>query len=216
MMEDMRRNSKLSMSFVYTILGWELQVHLTIMTMFVNLNSEGLVIIGSSIGLLGWACTLVALFYLPRPAMPWEQCEGLIYYLYECGGGFLFSANVNIFLFSLILLFQVRFNLLMNLNHSISIPALLLYLTNIVIILYPKGCPVNVLRQQVNYPLCVAIVFFACVQIWLLLQQKKNGPYLCLREMIKGKDYNYYEDILISEGDELIDDVCSICLQPIA
>jgi hypothetical protein len=186
------------------------------MTMFVKLNSEGLVIVGSCIGIVGWGFTLLALFYLPRPAMAWEQCEGLLFYLYECGGGFLFSSNVNIFLFSLILLFQLRFNILMNLNHSISTPALLLYITNIILILYPKGCPVNLLRQQVSYPLCVAIVLMACLQIWLLQKQRRNGPYLCLRQMIKGKDYNYYEDIMISEGDELIDDVCSICLQPIA
>jgi hypothetical protein len=181
MMEDMRRNNKLSMSFVYIILGWELQVHMTIMSMFMSVNNEVLVVLGSSIGLLGWGCTLLALFYLPRPAMPWEQCEGLIFYLYECGGGFLFSSNVNIFLFSLILLFQLRFNMLMNLNQAISTPAILLYLTNIILILYPKGCPVNILRQQVNYPLCVIIFLFAYLQTHLLMQQKKKGPYLCLR-----------------------------------
>ena len=47
----------------------------------------------------------------------------------------------------------------------------------------------------------------------LLYFQSINGPYLCLREVINGKDFNYFEEINLSENDEIAEEACPICLQ---
>jgi len=58
---------------------------------------------------------------------------------------------------------------------------LLIYIVDLIWIMYPLGCPVNAFRIKVNYPLCICIVPIAIIQIYLLREQSVRGPYLCLR-----------------------------------
>lgn len=59
-------NNKLSLSFVYVVIGWELQAHLLVVRLF-EAGKESMFGFGIFFGMLGWGLTLVSLLVLPRP-----------------------------------------------------------------------------------------------------------------------------------------------------
>jgi hypothetical protein len=172
--------------------------------------------IGVFIGLLGWGVSLATLLLLPRPFVGWESIEGLIYYGYTCSSGLFFTQSGNVMLYALSPLLQVRFNVLQNIKNSICPFAFSIYLINIFFIYYVKGCPACTLRYPLDLPLCFKATAVAVVLGVMLWMQGRKGPLLCLREAIQGKDYKYLVEINLSEGEEMMEEVCAICLQPLA
>jgi hypothetical protein len=118
-------------------------------------------------------------------------------------------------LYALSPLLQMRFNVLRDIKNSICPFAFSLYLINIFFIYYFKGCPACVLRYPLDLFLCIKATVTAVIIAVLLYFQGRIGPLLCARQAIKGKDYRYLEEINLSEGEEMMEDVCSICLQPL-
>jgi hypothetical protein len=118
-------------------------------------------------------------------------------------------------LYALSPLLQMRFNVLRDIKNSICPFAFSLYLINIFFIYYFKGCPACVLRYPLDLSLCIKATVTAVIIAVLLYFQGRIGPLLCARQAIKGKDYRYLEEINLSEGEEMMEDVCSICLQPL-
>lgn len=66
-----RTNTNLSMAFLYVIIGWELQAHISVIKMFEATRNPDLVGLGVMIGLGGWLLTLASLIFLPRPLLPY-------------------------------------------------------------------------------------------------------------------------------------------------
>jgi hypothetical protein len=72
MIDSFRRDSnKLSFSFVYVLIGWELQSHLLVIRLFEASNDAEMMGLGIMIGLIGWGAVLCSLFLLPRAIYPW-------------------------------------------------------------------------------------------------------------------------------------------------
>lgn len=140
----------------------------------------------------------------------------MLYYAYTCTSGFLFSQEGNIMLYALSLLLQMRFNVIRNIKHSICPYALSIYLINIFFVYYFKGCPACLLRFPLNLPICIIATVIAVGLAISLQMQGRYGPLLCARQAIQGKDFKYMEEINLSEGEEMMEEVCAICLQPLA
>jgi hypothetical protein len=73
-----------------------------------------------------------------------------------------------------------------------------------------------VLRYPLDLPLCVKASIVALILGVILKMQGKYGPLLCLRQYFQGKDHRYLVEIELSEGEEMMEEVCAICLQPLA
>ena len=207
-------NGKLSMAYVYVIIGWELQAHLTVIKMFEG--DENVAEFGILIGMAGWVATLSSLLVLPRPLVLWESFEGLVYYSYACTSGFLLSQAGNVMLYALAPLLQIRFNILRKSKNSICAYGMAMYFINIFFIYYFKACPACVLRYPLDLPLCLKASIVALILGVILKMQGKYGPLLCLRQYFQGKDHIYLVEIELSEGEEMMEEVCAICLQPLA
>jgi transmembrane E3 ubiquitin-protein ligase len=101
-------------------------------------------------------------------------------------------------------------------KHAVCKHFYALYLINIFFLYYVKGCPACLLRYPLDLPLCFTATLLAALIGGVLYLQGRYGPLLCLRECILGKDYRYKLEISLSEGEEMMEEVCAICLQPLA
>ena len=119
-------------------------------------------------------------------------------------------------LYALSPLLQIRFNILRNTKNAICPYGLGMYLINIFFIYYFKACPACVLRYPLDMSLCIKATIVATILSVLVVMQGRYGPLLCLRQYFRGKDHNYMVEIEFSEGEELMEEVCAICLQPLA
>ncbi len=182
--------NKISLSLVYVVVGWELQAHSTVISLFQAAQDEvsGM---GMFLGFMGWGLTLLVLFVLPQPFFPWETFEGLVYYAYAISSAGLFSQSTNILLYALTPLLQVRFNIMRKEKHSVCWYFYALYLVNIFFLYYIKGCPASLLRYPIDLTICFTATFIAALLGAILYLQGKYGPLLCLRELILGKDFRY-------------------------
>lgn len=127
--------------------------------------------------------------------------EGLIYYLYECTSGSLFPQSTNVMLYAISPLLQLRFNVCRNVKNSVCPYAISIYLINIFFIYFFKACPSNLLRYSLDLLLCIKASIVAVILTILIYLQGRQGPLLCARELINGKDYKYLEEISLSEGE---------------
>ncbi len=190
----------LSLSFLYILLGVELQSYLLTMQLFQGVHNSTAQMIGFLIGTSGYGYVLFSLFYMPRPVILWENIEGLMYYMFICFSGPGFSQQAKIFLYSISPLLQVRFSIIRKIKNRTCPFAISVYLLNIFMFYYIKGCPACPLRLSVNLPICILATVIAIGLLILLSKQKKEGPLVCFRELIEGKSYEYLQEINLSEG----------------
>ena len=156
--------------------------------------------LGFLIGTAGYAYVICSLFYMPRPVILWESIEGLMYYMFICFAGPGFSQEAKIIMYAISPLLQARFSIIRKIKNKTCPYALSVYLINIFMLYYIKGCPACPLRLPLNIPVCVVASLIAIGMLVLLEKQRRDGPLICLREMIEGKSYEYLQEINLSEG----------------
>jgi hypothetical protein len=114
-----------------------------------------------------------------------------MYYGYAVSSTGMLSQYSNIILYALSPLLQIRFNIMRKEKHGICKHVFAIYLINIFLVFYVKGCPGCLLRYPLDLSLCIIALCLAFLFGIMLYLQGKFGPLVCLRECIQGKDFNY-------------------------
>ena len=78
--------------------------------------------------------------------------------------------------------------------------------------IYLKGYSDNVLRYHPQPFVCVAIVLLVALQVYVVTQQNKRGPYFFIRKDWLPNYFNYYKTFKLDSKSALYEEECSICL----
>jgi len=73
-----------------------------------------------------------------------------------------------------------------------------IYIINVVLLAYPLLDSQNIFEIPASTNIFILILILAALQFVIYYKVKKNGAYRFIYELINGKAYNYFEEIIIN------------------